>query len=307
MTDLIGEFMTVNFGTVRRVNQDTTPPQEATFEGIYIPSEWDEDRTYISPLTVDIPMSFYVVRPGKDTFQVSEDNGSTWINVSLQDGNYSIDTLVIQLQTKLNSLLTYTYTVKTATTDDVNSPETGKLYFYVSGNINQPKFRFYLSNDDNSDTLFETMGFNFYGQEYNDGAVFNFEANKLTSPNICQLNPENYIKIYCSGITGFDNNNIKGSQPLLVISTRQAVPFSNLIFNNSDLLSYARKFNKRATTIKFTLTDEYDTPIDMNGINWSISCVFFERQDITERIKNYIKYLINKDLSDDLEKELKKK
>lgn len=308
MTDFIGEFMSINFDTVNRLNQDTTNPEVATFQGIYIPSEWSDERTYITPLTVDIPISFYVVREGKDTLQVSEDNGANFTTITLDHGNYSIDNIATQLQTKLNASLSFTYTVKTATTDNPNAPETGKLYFSVSGNSGiQPQIRFYLSNDDGTDTLFETIGFNFYGDTYNDGAIFNFSSNTLVSPNVCQLNPENYIKIYCTGIAGFDNNNLKHAEPFLVISCRQAVPFSNIVFTNSDLLSFARKFNKRASTITFTLTDEYDIPIPMNGINWSMTCVFFERLDLTEKIENYIKYIINRNIQTDLEKELKKK
>ena len=308
MTDLIGEFMTVNFDTVRRVNQDTTPPERATFEGLAIPQEWAEDRTYISPLTVDIPISFYCVRNGKNTFQCSEDGGTSWTNIVLSNGNYNLDNLVIQLQAKLNASMTYTYIVKTATTDDINAPETGKLYFTAS-NITgqQPKFRFYLSNDDTSDTLFEALGFNFYGETYNDGAIFSFVNDQLTSPNVVQLNPENYIKIYCSAISGFDNNNIKGSQPFLVLNTRQVIPFSNMVFNNPDLLAYSRRCNKRSNTITFTITDEYDNILDLNGINWSITCIFFERENLSDKINNYIKYIINKDAQKELEMELKKK
>ncbi len=141
------------------------------------------DMTHCCVLHANIPISYYLIREHRNTFEVSEDNGNTYTTITLPNGNYLLNTLKLVLEETLNNNLQFTYTINTP---DINTEaDTGTFEYVCSNNNNvQPIFKFDINNN-----IYEVLGFP------RTKLTYQFENNKLTS-GLLYLVPEPNIYLH---------------------------------------------------------------------------------------------------------------
>jgi len=220
-----------------------------------------------------IPKSFYNMPTGFNTFKLIENGFPAGVTITVPIGSYTKN----NLQTVLTSLLTaasssmnnLTYTVS------YSSPsvaDTFKYTFTISGAILVSQPSIVMSSGNLSP--FRQLGFEF-------GTTYTFSSNILTSVNA--INLSFILRAFVKSNMVIDaNGNILqellnyGSFPMLSVVSFQQV--------NYDMNS--RKLNPAIiNSWEFSLVDTFDELIDLNGIPWEITVVFFQRSSTHEVFK----------------------
>lgn len=231
----------------------------------------DYDRCVV--LQANIPMSYYLVRNGLNTFVVNE-NG-TLTTITVPRGNYSALSFKTVLSDLLNAECKWDYTITLP--NSLNEPNTAKFNYSVSSNSTQPIFIF-----GNDTLLHEQMGFN-------RNAQYSFVGNTLQSINVIKFIPEDTLFIHSSLVMDANND------VLQEIYNNNNVQFSNIAYhcNSPDFYSKPVRDNK-SNIYSFSLCDEFGQIINLNGLNMMITLLLYKRDNINEMIKNYIMYKIAK-------------
>ena len=227
-----------------------------------------------------IPKSYYLIDSADNTFQRQE--GSTIVDVVIPAGNYNF----LSWQYVIGSILTaaspngwvYACTYPNANT----AADTGKFIYTVTGNTSQPSF-IMPSNS----SLFEQLGFE-------RGSTNTFVGGVLTAVNVCKLQVEDSIYINSSIVTGSPNQ-LGVLQHINVIGSPN---FSTVGYQCTAPDHFAKQINPNmSSTASFSLTDGNNQSIDLNGLSFSMTLLFYHDINIGEMIKGYFKYLLNKETS----------
>jgi hypothetical protein len=242
----------------------------------YLLPNINEGANRVVVLSASIPKSYYLIQSPYNTFQVIE-NGITYL-ITVPPGNYNRKSLVIVVQALLNNELEYTYAI---TYPSVNSQaDDGKYTYTVSNNLgDQPIFLFNTINDD----LHEALGFNADSSNY-------FVENQLKSSNVIKLSLEDSIFLHSDLCQNTAGNNI-----LQTVFTTANPTFSSILFENK-----SPGFNNKSLTTNrnnvynFYLTDENNTPLDLNGQNFVISICIYRERDIYSLLKSFFSYFVSK-------------
>jgi hypothetical protein len=222
-------------------------------------------------IQASIPRSFYNVPSLYNTFRISEPTASKNFAVTISAGSYNKINLASVLATTMTAASlasgngwTYTVTYPSALVGD-----TFKYTFSVTGNGGvQPSLIF-------TTAMFRQMGFE-------ENTTYAFTTNSLISANCINLSyiTRAFIKstVCINAQDGILEEILNyGSYPMLSLCYYQQVAFdlNTRVFNDSSINSW-----------NFTLVDSFDQIIDLNGIPWSISLVFYKRNDTHELHKN---------------------
>lgn len=217
-----------------------------------------------------IPKSFYNMPTGYNTFTLTEGvRGSTTITVT--PGSYNKNNLLTTIQTLLNAgsitinpVGNFTYTV---TYPAYTSVDTYKFTFTVTGNgVIQPSFTFQTTT-----SPFRQLGFN-------ENTVNTFVTSSLTSTNALNLQ---FI------LRAFIKSNIcKNAQDGILEEFLNLGSYPNLgvvYFQQVNYDMNTREYNSSFTNSwNFSLVDAFDQLIDLNGIPWAFSLVFYQRNNTHE-------------------------
>lgn len=230
--------------------------------------------THISLVNASIPKTFYSV-PSGSSFVVNE-NGNL-ININVPVGNYSRNSFKLVLQTLLNTHCSYTYIM---TYENITrTQDTGKYFWTVSGNSGiQPIF--ILSNSG----LYEQLGFN-------RDSSNTFVGDSLQSVNCCNLNAENNLVLH-SNIVDDGNNGMLSN-----ILSSSSNSFDYIIYNNNRLHELSRKIvRSKGDLYSFSLTNEDNIPIDLNGLNMTFQIMIFHHsENLYKLLTDYFTYRIERD------------
>ena len=221
-------------------------------------------------IQASIPRSFYNVPTLYNTFRISEPTGSRNFLVTMPVGSYNKINFAAVLGTTMTAASlasgngwTYTVTYPSALVGD-----TFKYTFAVTGNATQPSLIF-------TTAMFRQMGFD-------ENTTNTFTSSSLVSSNCINLSyiTRAFIKsnVCLNSQDGILEEILNyGSYPMLSLCYYQQVAFdlNTRVFNDSAVNSWS-----------FTLVDSFDQLIDLNGINWSFSLVFYKRNDTHELHKN---------------------
>lgn len=236
---------------------------------VELPPHEEFDRVVV--LSAVIPRSYYLIQSPYNTFTLRENGTDTTITIT--EGNYSYS----MFKTYLGNLLTssssqgWTYTI---TTPSTTQPQTGKYTFTVSGNGGlQPSFIF-----PSTSKVYEQLGF--------DSSSTNaFTANTLISSNVVRFILEDTLYIHSDLVTGNQTN------VLQEIFTAGSTDFSSIKFQNFTPIEYSKKLStKENNTYRFTLTDEDNRIINLNGLNIVLTLLIYSNEDYFEQQKDFIKY-----------------
>lgn len=224
----------------------------------------------VALVSVSVPKSFYNVPTSYNAFVVSEISSRT---ITIPVGNYTKNNLITTLATLLNSGApsgwVYVVSYPGSTTAD-----TLKITFGVSGNgAVQPTFIFTPTF-----SVFRQLGFA-------EGSSNNFVANTLTSKNAINLQ---YI------LRAFIKSNIcKNAQDGILEELLNIGSFptgSVMYYQQFNFDMNTRAFNgDLVNSWNFSLVDGYDQLIELNGISWAFSLVFYQRNNTHELHKNDLK------------------
>lgn len=224
-----------------------------TYE-LRIPKDNVYTKCVISNLV--LPKSFYMIANGYNTFTLIENGVS--VTVTLTIGNYNETSLPIELKTRMDAASPngYIYTITFPNSRLI--AQTGKFTFTVSNNGGiQPSLSF--------DTIsaYEFLGFL-------RNSTVNFVGNTLTSTNPIYLQSERSLYLHSNMVVN-DNDNI-----LQDIYTTFSQPFSSIIFSQLEYRFNSKNFIARNNnTFSFRLSDENDTTIDLNNIDWQFTLIIY--------------------------------
>ena len=220
----------------------------------------------VALVQASIPRSFYNVPTSYRTFTLRE----LAVNyvVTLTAGSYNKINLATNLATAITAASGngWTYSV---TYPSASQPDTFKYTFSVTGNgANQPSLIF-------TDSMFRQLGFE-------ENTTYAFSANSLVSVNCINLAYISRAFIKSNVCINAQDDVLEeilnyGSYPMLSLAYFQQVSF--------DLNT--RNYNPGNTNSwLFSLVDSFDQEIDLNGVPWSFSLVFYKRNDTHEVHKN---------------------
>jgi hypothetical protein len=236
-------------------------------------SPWSNDDQYqfCCVMYANIPITYYLVTSGQNTFQLKE--GVTAVTITVPPGNYNTNSLAKVIATLLNTNSPNAWTYSFSLPNSVSSAQTGLYTYTVSGNSSQPYFIF-------GSYLYTVLGFN-------TNTTYQFSGNSLTSVNVVNLTPETTLYLYSDIVETKDNH---AENILQEFYSSNTSPFSNIVYQCTEFEPYSKKMNKTKTNyIHFTLLNEFYNPISLNGQPFFITLLLYKRDNIVDLVRRYIK------------------
>jgi hypothetical protein len=234
-----------------------------------MPRDKDYDRVCV--LQAIIPKSYYLVNAPYNTMILSENGVQT--TITLIPGNYNViswKTLISALLTSSSSAgWTYSITFPNA----ISQVDTGKFTYTVSGNGGiQPLF------------IFPTLSLVYEQFGFAAESTNSFVGNSLVSSDVVKFQVEDVIFIHSN--MSYNNDQSAQNDVLQEIYASSTPSFSNIIYQNSGAIeAYSKKLLTPNNNIySFSLTDEKENLINLNGLNCVITIVVYKRDDINQLI-----------------------
>jgi hypothetical protein len=236
---------------------------------INIDQNSEYDRVVV--LASSIPKSYYLVDSQYNSFTLKE--GVDDVLIIFEAGNYTRNSMSIQLSTVLNTNSPNNYTYAVSYSNINLNPDNGKYVITVSNNGGvQPELIF-------GEQLNEQLGFN-------KNQTYQFVGDVLRSANVINLTNETTLFIRSDICQNKEGNNI-----LQEIYTAGEPNYSMTTFLNPTPHEYSKKITTTKSNIyTFYLTDENGLMIDTNGININITLMIYKENDIDRMLKGAIKY-----------------
>lgn len=229
-----------------------------------------ETFTHAVVLQASIPVSYYLVRTGINSFTVSE-NG-TERTVYIPEGNYSYVEFMNAFRTEMVAALPLPLQI---TYDIQYDPVIAKFNFsYISSSINNVKFKFNTS-------LSLQLGFD-------EDKWYSFTGNKLVSQNVISFVPESIVNIHSDLID--TNDGI-----LQEVYSYNTTNFSNIVYNlTTDPKAYAKKLKTfHSNQFHFCLLDSDKNRLDTNGLPLIFTVLLYSISPYENNVQEYIKYRIS--------------
>lgn len=230
---------------------------------IQIPENSGFDRVCV--LQASIPISFYLVQDGFNTFSLTENFIIRTVTVPV--GNYNVQNFITTVLALLNTG-TFVYTMAV-------SVMTGKFTYSVSGNSgSQPIFTF-------TSHLYQQFGFT-------ENSVNTFVGDTMISTNVVNFIPEGTIFIHSNIVNEY-------TDVLQEIYSNNTVPFSNVIYQmTTDIDTYSKQLSTdRSNTFSFVIMNEDDQELDMNGQNLLLTLLLYKKNDLTWHFKKFAKWVVD--------------
>jgi hypothetical protein len=228
------------------------------------------DYNAIACISATIPKTYYTIKQGQNEFVVSEGGPSRF--VTFPPGNYSSSTFITICKGLLNAGgVGWVYDITVGTL-----PITNKFTWTVTGNAGvQPIFLF------NDDRMHEIMGFN-------QDVAIQFAADSLTSTNVFNIQHTRYITLK-SNIAHNVGNHGPDSSILATISTQNVPDGNSIIYEMNDILDGQRFIaNNGSNNFAFSLYDDHDRILDLNGIDFKFKLVMWKHNKFFELAINEI-------------------
>ena len=233
------------------------------------------NNTYnrIVVLQACIPKSYYLVQAGYNNFTLLEQDIT--VLVSIPSGNYTKNAFIIALTSSLNAASPHRY-IYSITYPASSETNTGKLTYSVSAQNHtpldaqhQPQFIFNLTSNIN------------YQMGFNKNKSYIFNNNILLCQNVIKLQSKDTIFI--------KSNVVSSSTDSVLQEIYSAVPdFSDIIYNQNSIELNSKELIYNSNNITFTITDEDDVPLDLNGQNCVFSVCCFEANNSLDIMKQNI-------------------
>lgn len=225
------------------------------------------EYTHCCVMQASIPKSFYLVETGWNTFTLRDNDTLFSYTITITPGNYTVNTLITELQTILNTASSKTWTITSSTL-------TGKLTFTVSSG--------------NYSFIFSTFCYEILG--FNSNSTNTLITQTITSTNIIKLQAEDCLIIHSDICTnGYDNT-------LQEVFANGSPDYSAITYQCTSLEGCSKTFNtKDSNLFHFYITSESDNQIiDTNGINVNFSILVYKKNNFYDIIKNFFSWFVIK-------------
>ncbi len=241
------------------------------------------DYDSIVLIDASFPKSYYMTDIDNNVFYVSENNGASFVTITMPIGNYNINSFIAVLKSLLKPpTLTGTYNVTYPDTSLL--PDTGQLTYSVTGIATQPIFRV-----PNKFGINVQLGLDIDNLDPTQFTDIQFTAGSLVSPNTINLQPAKQLYV------SLDSCNDGKTNVLQNISNGQVGTMNIVYFQNTNLEACSKAYTKNADNIfHFQIIDEYDNVVDMNGLDWSASILLFKKQTLVPSLNDLIKVIAKK-------------
>ena len=252
------------------------------------------DYNRITVLQSQIPVSYYVIGSGANTFTLTEGNSS--VTITIPPANYN----VFSFSTTVGALLTssspngYTYTITYP--NAYTSPDTGLLTYTVNSIAKTVSFTFPTKSPISEQFGFVTASTNYFS--------VNGLVQTITSTNVVNFTPENSLYIRCSFCDGESTS--EQSDVLLAVYGSNVQPYSTITFTNPCPLETSKRLTSRDRNLSFSVCDENAQPIFMNGGNIQMTLMFYKDITVNTSIEEYIAMktrLLELDVEENMQKE----
>ena len=233
------------------------------------------DFTHDVCLNALIPKSYYLIQNGplENIFQLKEDN--TTVTVIVPIGSYLLSTFKTVIGTLLSTAspngLTYTLTYPAS-----SGPDTGKwTYTQTNAAI--------VSSIICNENLFEPLGFL-------SNSTNVFSGTTIVSTCVIKLQSEDRLLLH-SNIAmnpGIDD-------VLVSINSTTSINYSSINYECPAPEFYSHLLSsKNNNTYSFSLSDENDELIQLNGLNLNITLLLFKKDPIFDQIRSFMKMILIK-------------
>ncbi len=222
-------------------------------------------------LSASIPKSYYAIQDLQNSFTFREKNTSHIIIIP--PGTYSatdFSTTVIGL-------------INNTTTD-------GNTYTMF---IDFKTAKFTISSSNSSDLFHINPGnylYNRFGLNKNQETSSVDGLGILPSINVIDMSPESDLFIRSDIISGGADAN---EDIFYDVQASNVPPYGRIQTIDTDPQQHSRVLNNTQDTYRFHITDEFGNPINLNGINWTSTILFFKKSSIPQKIKDFISYIVN--------------
>ncbi len=260
---------------INSANRNSGTPSAFSIE-IQVPINEKYDSCAITQ--VSIPISYYLIIAGSNTFGLVENGVET--TISIVPGNYNINSFCIIISALLNSSSpngwTYTMTYPNSFTQN----NTGKITYTVSGNgASQPELHF---NDQPDHFNYVNQQFGF---EY--GSMNVFVGNTLVSTIVVDFTNETTLFIHSDLVDGGDNDIIQE------VYHGDSIPLSILDFIIPDVDGFSKRLKIPSTQIaNFYITDQNNKTIDLNGVDCVFTLLLYKKNDFFSKANAFMKYIL---------------
>jgi hypothetical protein len=233
------------------------------------------EYTHVVCLNALIPKSYYLIQAGafENIFQLRENN--TTVTVTVPIGSY----LLSAFKTVIGGLLTsaspngLTYSLSYPA---LSGTDTGKWTFTQTNGAIVSSLIFNAH-------LFEPFGF--FANTTNQ-----FNGTTLTSTCVIKLQSEDRLLLH----SNIANN--PGQDDILVsINSTTSINYSSINYECPSPEFYSHLLSsKNNNTYSFTLTDENDELIQLNGLNLNITLLVYKKDNIFDQLRNFMKMALLK-------------
>jgi len=234
----------------------------------------DEVYDRVCLLSASIPLSYYLIQDGYNTFQLREN--VTTVTITVPAGNYNTTSFATTVSALLTASSPTSFVYAISMNNIFTTVNTGKFRFTVTNNAGvQPSFIF------GSSSLNEQFGFS-------SNSTVTFSASVLNSTNVCSFIPEQTLFIH-SDLVKTDKNNSDGI--LQELYTSNTTPYSCITYQATAVEAYSKEIkNNKTNTFSIILQNENNEPIQLNGRNMNITIILYKSNDFYDYIKKFIKY-----------------
>ncbi len=242
--------------------------------GVQIPTTEDYDRCVVTQAS--IPISYYLIPQGYNTFQLTE--GVSTVTISIPVGNYNINSFCSIVQGLLTTYSPNRWTYTMTFPQPYSQTSTGLITYTVTGSTSNPSLVFNAKN-----FLHEQFGFNI-------GSTVTFNSGTLTSINVVNFINETTLFIHSDIV---DNGNDDVLQDIYATNTQS---LSTVVYQCPDLIGYSKKFKvARNQVFNFSLTDAHNAGINLNGQDMQITILLYKKSTFENIAVNFMKYMAQYD------------
>ncbi len=209
-------------------------------------------------LAMTIPRSFYLVRRLQNIVNVIADGVAYAVTIPI--GNYSATTFVGVLLGLINALGVGVFAMTLSTI-------TGKYSYTYTGAATIIQFQF-----EGLSTIGHQMGFDRISTN-------TFVANALVSTNVLDFVGTSTLYLHSDMVED-------SSSVLQEMYSDNSVPFSNLVYSCQFPGMYSKKMQcKSSTVFNFSITDEHNLEVNLNGHDVCITLLLYKKEDLTKLFK----------------------
>jgi len=213
-------------------------------------------------LSMTIPRSYYLVRSGQNKAILTLDGEDHPFEIP--PGNYNADNFAEVLLTILNTaagMPAFTITFSTVT---------GK-YTYAYSGLGTASF---VLRDPSR--LGHQMGF--------DEVSENHFVVTPGMPGVSSLTSKNVVNFVSTSTLFLHSDMVDdGTDILQEVYADNSIPFSNLVYNCRVPGMYAKSLrNNTSSMFNFSLCDEHDKEVDLNGHDICITLIMYRKEDLTK-------------------------